>query len=205
MLTPRGEKRQFLPRFSLYVTDSKSMMYSLRWWVARVLILVASIFIVPNCGASESQSRKGGEDLCALASNPQRNEGKRITVRGRVYEALGRIYVRSESCPESVRVTLSRTADPKAAERLSQFRRFVTAQVRRRTEHATCAACNRYRVEATLSGQVSIETQHAAGSVQQKRTVLNVDDVIGVEAEDLYGSFYSAAEYEPTLQERSKK
>jgi hypothetical protein len=54
-------------------------------------------------------------------------------------------------------------------------------------------------VQGTVTGRVSLEPQRAAGSLQRQRSVLMIDDVSGLEAEDLYGSFYSAAQYEPAL------
>lgn len=140
------------------------------------------------------------QTVCGIALHPQAYRGARVSLRGRVYESLGKMYLRGESCPESVRLIISKPlVDPRSRQHISDFHKYVSARVRRRAKNAACTECNRYRVEGTVFGRVSLELQHAAGSVQAYRAVLTVDDVSGLEAEDLYGSFYSAAQYEPEL------
>jgi hypothetical protein len=146
------------------------------------------------------------QTVCGIALHPQPHRERRVSVRGRVYQALGRMYLRDESCPESLRLVISNApVDPRSAKHLSDFRKYVSARVRPRAKNTLCAACSRYRVEATVFGRVSLEPQRAAGSSQSTRSVLSVDDVTGLEVEDLYGSFYSATQYAPAVTSAFKK
>lgn len=172
--------------------------------VLRILVplvcLIATVGPDSLIAAPRNQAAATVEMVCAVAVHPEAYRGRRVSVRGRVYEVFGRMYLRDDSCPESVRLVVSKNPiDSQSARRIADFRKYISARVRPRARHSVCAGCNRYRVQGTVTGRVSLEPQRAAGSLQRQRSVLMIDDVSGLEAEDLYGSFYSAAQYEPAL------
>jgi hypothetical protein len=188
------------PRFlQCFLTRNCAIVSSIKlscMWIT--LLMLALSAPLSFAGETLKQEAPPDQNVCAVALHPEKYRGARLTVRGRAYEALGRIYLRPPSCPETVRLVVSEgPIAPKSAQRIADFKRYLSARVRSRAKHTACPGCNRFRVEATVSGRVSLELQQAAGSVQPSRLVLSIDDVQGLEAEDLYGSFYNTAEYAP--------
>ena len=179
------------------------------WSSASILLFFFFIYLSSPPLAAQDVSKTLNTNICAIASHPERFDGKIVRLKARVglwLEVFGITDPRSE-CKNSFWLTYPHEADTirpepritripvelRKDEQFELFEKYLDAKMYPRFQETHCF-CKRYEVVATLTGRVDVasEVQRGFGHLSGWKVQFVLQSVSNVTPIDL------SVQYDPT-------